>query len=256
MKKLQSLFSLELRRARALVKKIYTGIHPVEQLPNALQHFLLSSGFLKLGDLHQVKIEWATARLKFEQNGAWQDISVIQHNFLPDPIRLVYMKAKLFGLFGLAAFDGFRHGKGYMQVRLAKLFNLVNATGAKIDKSALVTLLAETMIIPTYALQTYIQWEEIDSYSVKGTINYHGLKASGIFYFNSNFEITKFETEDRYLTTKSGELQQTHWTASCEYYHKHGSIRYPTSIRATWNMAIGDYTYFEGRVKNLIINPN
>lgn len=255
MRSVRSFFSLELRRARALVKKIYTGKRKLEELPNALQHFLIHSGFMMTGDIHQIQVKWKNAALKFNNSGNWKHISCIQHNFLPDPIRLVYMKTKIFRLIGLEAFDSFRHGHGGMMVRMARLINLTDARGPEMDSAELATILAETMLIPDYALQTYIQWEEIDDYTIKGTINYHGLKASGIFYFNSNFEITKFETNDRYFTDRKGILHQVKWTAECSDYNRHGQISFPTKLRSTWNFPTGDFNYFKGQISNIIINP-
>jgi len=247
-------FSNELRKARALVKKIYTGKRPISDLPTAIQHFVNQSGFLSLGNIHQVKIEWKNAMLKFSQNRSWKPISCLQYNFLPDPIRLVYMKTKILGLLGVEALDSFRHGNGNMMVKVAKLFKLVHAKGHEMDKAELVTLLAETMIIPDYALQTYIQWEEIDLYTVKGTINYHGLKASGLFYFNEEFQIIRFETDDRFYTRSNSELLQTKWTAECKDYTKQNDIIFPSMFSATWNFPQGDFTYFKGEIKKIVFS--
>jgi hypothetical protein len=165
------------------------------------------------------------------------------------------MKTKILGLFGLEAFDSFRHGYGGMIVRMAKLVNITNAKGPEMDRAALVTILAETMIIPDYALQTYIQWEEINNHTIQGTINYHGLKASGIFYFNSNFEIEKFVTHDRYFTDSKGTLHPVKWTAECNDYIRRGQISFPTKFKSTWNFPDGDFTYFQGQIDNITINP-
>ncbi|TCC90165.1 hypothetical protein EZ428_12830 [Pedobacter frigiditerrae] len=251
---LKHYFSTELRRARALVKKIYTGKRAVSDLPTALQHFVLQSGCLSLGNIHQVKIEWKNARLKLSKKGSWKSITCVQHNFLPDPIRLVYMSTKVFGLIGIEALDSFRHGNGNMMVKAAGLFKLVDAKGYQMDKAELVTLLAETMIIPDYALQTYTQWEEIDLYTVRGTINYHGLKAVGLFYFNENFQVIKFETNDRYYTQSNGNFLETKWTAECKTYIKHNDITFPSAFSATWNFPQGDLTYFKGEINNIIFS--
>ena len=150
---IESQFHTELRKAKALVKKIYTGKRSASDLPKALQYFVAQSGLLSLGDIHQVKIEWENTMLKLSKKGNWQAISCLQHNFLPDPIRLVYMKAKFLGLLGVEAMDSFRHGKGNMMVKVAGLFKLVDANGYEMDKAELVTILAETMIIPDYAIK-------------------------------------------------------------------------------------------------------
>jgi hypothetical protein len=255
MPRLHDLFTLELRRARALVKRIFTSKRKLEELPTVLQHFLIQSGYANPVEIHQAKIEWKNAALKFNKKGEWKTIQCTQHNFLTDPIRLVFMKTKLFGLFGLEAFDSFRHGHGGIKIKVAGLFALADAKGIEMDKAELATILAETMIIPDYALQTFIQWEEINHYTLQGTINYHGLKASGIFYFNHNFEMEKFETEDRYFTDKDGKFHQTRWTAECSGYQRHGLISFPTFCRSTWNFPEGDFTYFKGEIDKIIINP-
>ncbi|WP_316784109.1 DUF6920 family protein [Pedobacter frigiditerrae] len=247
-------FYTELRKAKALVKKIYTGKRPVTDLPKAMQHFVIKSGILSLGNIHQVKIEWKNTMLKFSKKGYWKSITCLQHNFLPDPIRLVYMKAKILGIIGLEALDSFRHGNGNMLVKAAGLFKLVDAKGYKMDKAELVTILAETMIIPDYALQTYIKWEEIDLYTVKGTINYHGLKATGLFYFNENFQMIRFETNDRYYTESNGNLLETKWMAQCKTYIKHNELTFPSQFSATWNLPQGDLTYFKGEIRNIIFS--
>lgn len=245
-------FYTELRKAKALVKKIYTGKRPVADLPTAMQHFVMQSGILSVGDIHHAKIEWKNAMLKFSKNGDWKSITCLQHNFLPDPIRLVYIRAKMLSIIGVEALDSFRHGKGGMLVKAAGLFNLVNANGYQMDKAELVTILAETMVIPDYALQTYIHWEEIDLHTIKGTINYHGLKASGIFYFSEDFQISKFETYDRCYTESNGNLVETKWTAECKAYIQQEDITFPSKFSATWNFPQGDFTYFEGEIDKIV----
>lgn len=164
------------------------------------------------------------------------------------------MKAKMLGIIGLEALDSFRHGNGNMLVKAAGLFKLVDAKGYKMDKAELVTILAETMIIPDYALQTYIKWEEIDLYTVRGTINYHGLKASGLFYFNEDFQMIRFETEDRFYTESNHALLQPKWTAECTSYIKQDDITFPSIFTATWNFPQGDFTYFKGEIKKLVFS--
>lgn len=247
-------FYTELRKAKALVKKIYTGKRHVSELPTALQHFVSQSGILSVGDIHHAKIEWKNAMLKLSKRADWKTVTCMQHNFLPDPIRLVYMKAKMLGLIGIEALDSFRHGKGNMLVKAARLFKLVNAKGYQMDKAELVTILAETMIIPDYVLQTYIHWEEIDLHTIKGTINYHGLKASGLFYFNENFQIVKFETNDRYYAESNESFVATKWTAECKAYIQHEHIAFPSQFLATWNFPQGDFTYFKGEIENIVFS--
>ncbi|SFH43991.1 DUF6920 family protein [Pedobacter insulae] len=254
MRNLKSVYSWELRKARALVKKIYGGKRKLEELPPALQRYFEQSGFAAHPKLHSVEVHWKDTFLKFSKNTNWKPINCEQYNFLPDPIRIVYMKAKLLGIIGIEAMDSFRHGSGNMCIKALNIINIGNYTGIEIDRSELVTILAETMIIPDYALYSYIHWEEIDLYTVRGTIDYHGLKASGIFYFNSNFEMVKFETNDRSLKTKKGIFVSTKWTATAADYHKKGGLKFPTSFTASWNLKDANFLYFKGKISSLKLN--
>lgn len=57
MDSLKSLFSLELKMARSLFKKIYTGKPKVKKLPNALQHFIQQSGFINQDSIYEILAE-------------------------------------------------------------------------------------------------------------------------------------------------------------------------------------------------------
>lgn len=251
---LKSKFLTDLAQAKDFARKISASRHKLETLPMALQRSILRSG-MPLQPIVDVNIEWINAGLRFSEKSTWTAVSCIQHNFLPDPIRLVYMKARRFGLLSLEAMDSFQHGYGQMLVKAFGLITLANAKGYEIDKAALVTILAETMIIPAYALQSYIHWEEIGDKTLKATISFHGVKASGIFYLNHNFEMVKFETYDRYYTDRKGMYHQIQWTAEARNYAAKDGLSLPTSFKATWNKHEGDFDYFKGDIRSISINP-
>ncbi len=249
--KLKPSFLTELRKSNILVKKIYEGKRKIEELPIALQKYLIRSGFTAYPKLHRAEISWKNSYLKLSKDAVWRAISCKQYNFLPDPIRLAYMKTNIWGFFGVEAIDSFRHGKGGMHVKALGVFDITNSTGEEMNKSALVTILAETIIIPDYALHSYIHWEEIDLYTVRGVINYYGLKATGTFYFNEHFDIVRFETSDRYLTQKDGSFKQTNWTTVASDFVNAGNIRFPSYLTATWNMGEEDFLYFKGEITSI-----
>lgn len=250
---LKSKFLTDLAQAKDLVKKISIDHHRLKSLPIALQHFLARSG-ISVKPVLNANIEWKNARLRFSEKSTWTAIECVQYNFLPDPIRLVYMKAKRFGLLSLEALDSFQHGTGQMLIKTLKLITLSDAKGYEMNKAALVTILAETMIIPAYALQSYIHWEEIDSKTLRATISFHGVKASGIFHLNDDFEMVKFETYDRYYTDPRGMYHQIQWTTEASNYVAKNGFSFPTSFKATWNKHEGDFEYFKGEVKSININ--
>lgn len=48
------------------------------------------------------------------------------------------------------------------------------------NAAGLVTCLAEGLLLPSFILQDYVTWESIDNNHVKATLDYYGLKVSGI----------------------------------------------------------------------------
>jgi hypothetical protein len=164
------------------------------------------------------------------------------------------MKISIFRLLTLEALDLYKDAHGSMSIKLIKTIPISNTAGKEIDASELVTILAETMIIPHYAMQKYIIWEVIDTSSIKGTITYNDISVSGIFHFNQNGECIRFVTQDRYLTKKNNKFQKTCWTASANDYKLKKGIRFPTKFSATWHTDNGDYKYFKGIIKSIEFN--
>jgi hypothetical protein len=242
MTKLKSRYFVELQKARTLAKTVTNTNRQIEDLPHTLRQYLIKAG---------VSLGWKDTFLKFSPKGKWRSMYCLQQNFLPDPIRLAYMRTTFMGLFSVEALDSFTHGEGGMKIRALNLFNIANSKGKEMDQSQLVTILSETIIIPTYALQRYITWEEIDAFTVKGTISCYGITASGIFHFNTDYEPVSFESSYRYYTLPDGSFQQVKWSIAATGFSMDGTIGFPTNIAATWNFPEQDYCYFKGNLSSI-----
>jgi hypothetical protein len=164
------------------------------------------------------------------------------------------MKAKLLGLFPFEGRDKCQDGHGNMLIRLMKLFTLADVKGEEIDASALVTVLAEALFIPGYVFQNYITWAGLDSTTVKATLRFKGTLVTGLFYFNESGEFVRFETQDRYYSTKGAEFKRIKWTATVSDYREENGIRFPSAFKATWNREEGDFDYFKGKVVSVQFN--
>lgn len=72
-----------------------------------------------------------------------------------------------------------------MLIRLFSIFPVAAASGKEMDQGALLRYLAEMQWFPSAALNRYIQWEEIDSFSAKATMSDQGVTASGVLHLMS-----------------------------------------------------------------------
>jgi hypothetical protein len=252
---ISTFFDSEVQKADKL-KMATQACRPLTELPQLLQQYFLYCGYTGKECARSVSIEWQNTMLRFSAGSEWKPITCTQVNVLPVPLRLVYIKAKLFKFIPFEAVDECLNGKGLMLIKLFKLFTISRTSGKKMDKSALVTILAETMLIPAYALQHYITWHSVGPLCLKGTINYKGISASGLFYFAPTGQMLRFETDDRYYTAKNGKLLQMKWIASIKAYSQTPvGEKIPSAFSAMWDTPQGEYEYFKGSIAAINYTP-
>lgn len=203
----------------------------VTELPSILQRYVLESGYGGKETVICCQMIWKETALRMRPGGGWRPVSCRQINFLPSPARLVLMEARMFRILPLTARGIFQDGHGGLLVRLLDKLRVSEGIGPLMDRSELVTVLAEMMIIPAYALCRYITWREIDPLTVEGIISFKGVTAKGIFYFNAGGLVERFETFDRYYNN-NGTFQNYPWVATAEKYKVRDAIRFPSMFRA------------------------
>jgi hypothetical protein len=226
----------------------------IASLPTPVQRYFRYCGIIGKPNIINARIEWKDVFLKMAPDKEWKKIKCYQFNSVPEPVRLAYMKSKIAGIVPFEGRDKYQNGQGNMLIKLLKILTVSDSKGKEMNESALVTVLAEALFIPSYALQPYIKWKQINEISAGATIENNGIKVSGIFYFNEIGENIKFETNDRNYAEKSGSFKKIKWTAMIGNYALLNGIRIPTSLKAIWHLPTGDYEYFKGRILNLIFN--
>lgn len=218
-------------------------------LPAALERY-----FLHLGFVGQPKM--STARIIFEDvdfNNGSMNLRLYseQFNFVQEPARVAYMIAKIGGVIPFEGRDKYQNGAGYMTGKLAKLFTLFDVTGAEMSQSGLVTILGECFIVPSYAFQDYITWEELNEEQAKATIRYKGAEASGIFTISADFENISFRSTDRYMDKGKGVSELVPWRAEVVGLREQEGMLLPDRFRAIWEVPEGDFVYFDGMISSV-----
>jgi hypothetical protein len=122
------------------------------------------------------------------------------------------------------------------------------------DISALVTVLAEALLVPSYALQNYITWFPLEPKKAKAVCKFAGIEVSGIFHFNDKYEFTLFETEERYYSTSGKEYKKMKWSAKAGDYVDNGTYKFPSTLSAFWTSEKGDIIYYKGTIDNILFN--
>jgi hypothetical protein len=219
-------------------------------LPPPVSHSLFMSGHLDNAVMRNARIVWEVFELKRKPGAGWMKLRALQFNSVPSPARFVYMETMPWSLLRYQAKDTYHEGRGRMRVRAFKALTVAEERGPEMDRSELVTVLAEAVLIPSYYLQPYVTWEPRDSLSASATLEWEGARVSGVFYFNAFGECTRFETWDRRQAGKESVRMQ--WIVTFGDYKELNGVLLPSTLKASWlEPGHEPFEYFRGRVRSV-----
>lgn len=215
-------------------------------LPAPVRRYFHFAGLIGRPLPRNARITWESMRLKRGHGKSWMDVSCRQVNAVAEPMRIALMRGRILGILPFEGRDKFQDGHGHMLVKAMGLVKVVDATGRKMDESGLVTVLAEALMVPSYALQPYIAWEELDSARARATMTWKGVKASGVFSFAPGGECTRFDTQVRWQ--EGNDSLPIPWTAYYRAYGERDGIRFLRELGAAWQEPGGEFEYVQGRI--------
>ncbi|MDD4169337.1 MAG: hypothetical protein PHD36_03600 [Desulfotomaculaceae bacterium] len=218
----------------------------IAELPLPVQKHFQYCGYMGKSKMSNMNIHFNDVDFVLSPDKPKLKIKYIQYNFAEQPDRIAYIDTSLYGI-PFEGIDAYRNGAGSMKGVIAKAFTLFDQKGAAMDQASLVTCLAESLFLPTLALQDYIRWEKIDETHAGAVINYYGTSAGGIFTFDDNGAMTSFTTNDREHTDTKGNSQKVKWSAVCGDYEEVDGIKFPSNLKGVWHFETGDLVYFDGR---------
>ena len=93
-----------------------------------------------------------------------------QHNFFDQPrARVFLMEASRYGI-PFVALHRYVGDAATMQVRVASLFDIVDARGPEMNQGETVTMFNDMCLLaPASLVDADVEWQEIDGHSVRGT---------------------------------------------------------------------------------------
>ena len=222
-------------------------------LPPPLQRYFRHCGFPGRPHAVNLRIHWKQLLLKRSREGAWMELDCQQFNSVPEPVRIVLMRTRVAGLVPFEARDKYQDGHGHMLVRLGRVLTVADARGPEMDASALVTVLAEALLAPSYALQPYAAWQPVDEHRAQARFTFGGLGVGGTFHFDEAGEWVRFHTVDRWQDAHPP--RKVPWSALLGGYRRgEDGLRQPTELSATWHEAGADFTYAKGVIDSIAYN--
>lgn len=210
-------------------------------LPEPVQRWLHNSKVIGKEKIASVRLK-QKGFIRVGEEQPWMPFEAEQYYTTGVPEFIWHATVKS-GPFFIKGVDRFQDGRGHMLIKLMSLIKVADARGPEIDQGTLVRYLNEIMWFPTAALNDYIEWEPIDSRSARAVMQYKGVNASAVFYFNEAGEQTNFVSE-RYKE-KNGAFIKATWSTPITDYREFHDIRIPAKGEAVWELETGDFPYIK-----------
>lgn len=223
----------------------------IKDLPVTLKKYLRVCGYVNTPIPVNADVHWAESWLKMSPKKDWGKLHTIQFNSVKPMGRVAYMK---FSSMPVAARDLYRDGYGEMNAKLMNLIKVAFDNSQEVAQSALITIFCEFMLIPSYLLLASVKWEQIDDYSVRGTLLDNGIEVSGMFYFDKDGLFTRFETSDRYFTIGKNSYKKVKFSAVVDSYKTQDNLKIAEKVNVMWHLPEGDFEYYKGTVDRIEFN--
>lgn len=214
----------------------------LKDLPLCVQKYLRYTGAVGKPHIDNLRAR-CTGQIRFKKDGNWMDFTSEQHNFFRDPARLFLIESTMYGI----PFDGLHKFVGStatMQIRVASLFQVVNAKGPLMTKGETVTLFNDLCVMaPPRLVDKSIAWQRIDSLTAKAMFTNRDVTISALLYFNEQGELINFVSDDRYESADGITYNNYRWTTPVTAYRDFGGRKLASYGEAIWTTPEGDFTY-------------
>ncbi len=226
----------------------------IAHLPTPLKRYFHYSGYLGKPKMVNAEVVWSDSAIKLGVNKPWTPLKTYQFNSVPRPFRIAYMRATMMGIIPFEGRDLYNSEQGEMLGKIAKVITLFDNHDKELAQSGLATTFAESLLIPNYALQPYITWQSVDDNTVNGHIEYNGLSVRATFSFDDEGKMTRFDTQDRYMTLPKRAYAKIPFSAIVSDYIERNGVKFPSKLTAMWHLETGDFEYFTGTIADIHYN--
>jgi len=223
----------------------------LRDLPGPVQKWLKVAGVIGTKKAISVRLR-QEGFFRRSPDSDWMPYTAEQYYTTDVPAFIWRAKIKASPVMRLLVRDKYENGRGNMLIKLWSMIPVGNATGPELDQGTLLRYLNETMWFPSVVLNEYITWEAVNDSAAKATMEYEGVKASAVFYFNNRGMVENM-TADRYME-KDGEFEMHQWSTPISGYKEFHGITIPAEGEGVWDLPSGDFSYIRLEIMDIEYN--
>jgi hypothetical protein len=225
----------------------------IKNLPEPVQKYIRYANAIGKEKVRNFTVAFE-GEFRLDPKKGWAKMKAQQYTDLTDTTRLYYMDMKMFGLpvYGLHRYID---GKATMLAKVAGLIKVVDGSGSEMNEGETVTIFNDMcMLAPGSLIDERIEWETVDSKTVKAAFTNKGIKVHAVLYFNDKGELINFVSEDRYYSPTGKTYEKYKWSTPISEYKDFNGTRISSGGEAVWTLPEGDYSY--GRISIAEIKYN
>ncbi len=222
-------------------------------LPPIVQTYLRRAGVVgkpHVRSFHSV----FSARFRQARDGRWMNATGEQHNFYGStPARLFFMNATQWGI-PVVGYHRYVGSEATMQIRVAGVLQVVNASGSTMTQGETVTLLNDMCVLaPAMLVDAPIRWEQVNNHEAKATYSNAGHTVTAILSFDEAGDLVGFLSEDRYQSD-GRTYKRFPWSTPLGDYRDFGPARLAAHGEARWREPTGEWVYGEFTIERITYN--
>ena len=241
----------ELERIKGLKPEMLTE-KDMDHLPEVVKKYIHSTGIVGKEKILNFRSE-CKGGVRSNPHEEYMPLKSVQYNFMDLHSRLFYIVAKKKGIPAIGL-HLYQDAKATFQIKILGLFTVVNAKGPKMNQGETVTVLNDMVFMaPGSLIDKRIQWEIIDSMSVKAIFSNENISISAVLYFNDEGKLINFISNDRF-ETDGKEYKNYPWETPVSDYREFNGYWLPSKAKVIYKRPEGDFCYGEFEIINLEYN--
>ncbi|MFN8587598.1 MAG: DUF6544 family protein [Candidatus Eisenbacteria bacterium] len=205
------------------------------ELPPAVARYLRLAGAVGRPRPAEYRARFR-GRIRSGPDAPWMPVSVEQVSFTDPPARFFFLRASMFGVpvLGLHHMEG-AHAR--MRILVAGLVPIVDAAGARMDRSETVTLLNDLAVLaPAGLLSPAITWREVSPDTVEATCTNGEHVVRAKLVFAPSGELVDFVSDDRWRASSDGRtFTRERWSTPLGTYRAFGARRLAGRGAGRWH---------------------
>lgn len=223
----------------------------VSELPHVVKKWIEHSGIIGKKNINAIRLK-QKAQMKSKPDGNWMDVNAVQYFRTDEPAFVYKLDVDAIPLIPMTGRDKYENGTGNMLIKICGLYTLTDAKCKEIDQGSLIRFLSETFWFPSFAINKYIKWEQVDDSTAKAIMSYKDESDFILVTFTPEGDVKKIEAQ-RYGEFE-GKYSKELWSVVNTSYREFEGIRISNKSEVTWKLKSGEFTWLKLEITDIEYN--